>query len=156
MTKFFFITTLVFLFNLNSFSQYIGKSIKNDIIDFYINKNEILKTDKQKILNSFEELVRIIELKDSSAFSEKKEGIYCISLNITHTTRLLLIYRNNNYSILSTENLIEVFTKVISFIKETKNINKEDIVKYFESVLDISRDNIKLEEINILEDPSSP
>ncbi len=67
MTKSPLIIPLFLLFILNSVSQNIEK-MNNDILDFYIKRAEIQKEDK------------------------KKEGIYCISLNIIPTIRALLIY----------------------------------------------------------------
>ncbi len=53
---------------------------------------------------------------------------------------------------MGTEDLTNVFNKVILFIKSSKTINKEDIVKYFDSILEVSSDNKELMETYLLED----
>tara|TARA_B110001450_G_scaffold242720_1_gene253323 strand:- start:1502 stop:1966 length:465 start_codon:yes stop_codon:yes gene_type:complete len=147
------LTVLLLIFTTTCSSQTGFESIKNDIIELYTSKNEILKEDKQKFLDNFKELVSITDLIDNSNFVFKKEGIYKITPNITHTSTNLLILNKSSYKVLSIDdNFSKAFNELAIFIRQSSSINKEQTMQYFESFFKIVKENRELKNINTIED----
>lgn len=147
------LTTLFLLFfTITCSSQTVFKSITNDIVDFYIIKNELDKDNKQQILNNFKGLVTIKNLINNDNFKCCKNGIYEISLNISHTSTNLLILNNNHYNILSVDDdFANVFNKLSSILRKDSLVNKEQTIRYLERLVQIVEDNRNIKKNNTLE-----
>lgn len=133
-------------------SQIIEKNIKYEIIDSYIKHHEVLLSNKQKIYHAFNNYFTIKELINKSHFKNGIKGIYSISCGITSTSRMLFFYNNNrSYYVIPTDSLNMVLARFISYVKTDKNLNKLDIIKYLENILEISDDNIALDKMFIIQ-----
>lgn len=133
-------------------SQTLQKSLENDILDTFIISHQIEKSNKQKILNNFNGLVTITDLNNSSYLFNNEKGIYKVSLNITHTTSLILLYENNNIIILDFDNKFnDSFLKILNYIKSDEDITKEMTIKYLERIFIIIEENRQIKNRNILE-----
>lgn len=133
-------------------SQTQFKSISNDIVDFYIMKNELDKDSKQEILDNFDGLITIKELVNKNYFKCCNDGIYEISPNVTHTSVNLLIVKNSHYSILSVDdNFTDVFNRVSLILQKNKLINKQMTIKYLQRLVQIAEDNRNIKRNNTLE-----
>ena len=147
------ITILLLIFTVTCNSQTEFKSISNDIVDFYIVKNEVDKESKQKILDNFKGLVTIKNLVSNDNFKCCKAGVYKVSLNISHTSTNLLILNKNNYNILSIDDdFTNVFNKLSTVLRNNTLINKEQTIKCLESLVKIAEENRNMKKNNTLED----
>lgn len=146
---------LLLCFNSVLKSQNIEMKIKYDIINCYIQNHEIPSSDKQKIFNDFDGFITIKELLNAHYFNGERKGIYSISLRIRPTSRLLFFfYNNNSYYIMPTDSLNIVFTRFISYINESNNLTKKDIIKYMESIIELNNDNLILRDLNKIPPPA--
>lgn len=133
-------------------SQTLQKSLENDILDAFIISHQIEKSNKQKILNNFNGLVTITDLNNSSYLFNNEKGIYKVSLNITHTTSLVLLYGNNIIIMLDFDNKFnDSFLKILNYIKNDEDITKEMTIKYLERIFIIIEENRQIKNRNILE-----
>lgn len=100
---------------------------KNDdlyviIGDFYYKEKEITINHKQRIYNK-----DLVVIKHALGRNVSVEGVYFISLSITHTTTNLLITSNKKYYVLKADNHIE--EKLNSLLKKVNDSKINDIVK---------------------------
>jgi len=146
------ITLFLLFFTTICTSQTQFKSISNDIVDFYIMKNELDKDTKQKVLDNFDGLITIKELVNKNYFKCCNDGIYEISPNVTHTSVNLLIIKNSHYNILSVDdNFTDVFNRVSLILQKNKLINKQMTIKYLQRLVQIAEDNRNIKRNNTLE-----
>jgi len=135
-------------------SQNIGKKIRYDIINSFIKHHEIVSNDKQKIYNNFDSYFTIKELTNNYNFNGKRKGIYSIGIHIIPTTRMLLFFYNvNDYYVMPTDSLNVVLSRFISYIKDDSSLTKNNVMKYLESILEITNDNAELEKSLIILPP---
>ncbi|OCA72295.1 hypothetical protein BBI01_09160 [Chryseobacterium artocarpi] len=98
---------LLFCSCISKKRQIVSRSHLNQIIaDYYYDNKEITLNQKEMIIKEFSELVSIENLQDNTKF-KGANGMYSISLNITHTTGSLLVLCNNkNYIYMIKPNMI--------------------------------------------------
>lgn len=136
---------------VNCKAQSIPNSFKSEIIDFYISSNEIEKTEKESLINGFDESFTIRELGSENSTSVIKNGIYTLTPNISHTTTILLAHNVNGYKILSSSSKYETLSKVLSFLKENSTIDKLKALEAVEDIMKLLKDNEQLTNLNVLE-----
>lgn len=131
-------------------SQNINQKIKSDIIGCYDRYNEISSSDSMEISKNFDGYVTINELINGYSFEKgERKGIYSVSLSITPTSRLLFFFNNkNDYCIITTDSMKVVISRFISYVKKSDNLNKMEVLKYLETIMEISKDNLKLKNLN--------
>jgi len=137
-------------------SQNINQKIKSDIIGCYVRHNEILSSDSMEISNDFDAYVTINELITGYHFKNgERKGIYSVSLSITPTSRLLFFFNNKkDYYIITTDSMNVVISRFISYVKKSDNLNKMEVLKYLETITEISKDNFKLKNLNKILPPA--
>lgn len=75
-------------------------ALKSATISFYQNKYEISKGNIKLIKKDFYGFVNIKELSIDNVINDISDGIYEVSLNITHTTKNLIFIKNNKIEFL--------------------------------------------------------
>lgn len=146
------ITFFLLFFTIICSSQTEFKSISNDIVDFYISKNELSKEERETTLVNFKGLITIKNLKTNEFFKCCKDGVYMVSLNISHTSTNLLILKKNHYTILSIDDdFPNTFNKLSSFIRNDALTNKEQAVKQLEWLVKTAEDNRSIKKNNTVE-----
>lgn len=136
----------------NCNAQIPSETIQNSIVELYVFKNELSKDERKKVLNNFESLVMIQDLKNKkSFFSSDKLGLYIVTLSITHRSSLLLIYdREKNEVFYIDNNFQDAFKKMTEYIINNDKIDKRDTIQYFESFFQLVKNNNDLRKINSL------
>lgn len=134
-------------------AQDLSKSLKTEVVKFYIEINEIQKEDEQELLKNFDELFTITDLQNTTIkYSNSVTGLYKISPNISHTTSNILLCNTGKYMVLKANNdSKETLSAIISFIKEREEIDKKHAIQYIDSFLKLIRKNKEIKDSNTLE-----
>ncbi len=96
-----------------------GNHLNQIIANHYYDNKEITENQKERIIKEFSELVSLKNLQDNTKF-KGDNGVYSVSLSITHTTVSLLVLCNDkNY----------IYTIKPNVITELKKNDCNEIVK---------------------------
>lgn len=117
-----------------------GNHINKIIADYYYDNKEITSNQKERIIKEFSELVSLKNLQNSTKFNGDN-GVYSVSLSITHTTVSLLVLCNDKNYIYTIKP--DVITKL------RKNDCNEIVKKSNESNLIIDLKKIEADNIII-------
>lgn len=148
--RLFTIITIILIYSTSCKAQEFSKSLKTDVVTFYIEINELEEKDKQELLKNFEGLFTITDLQNSEIrYSNNTSGLFKISPNISHTTSNVILCSNGSCAVLKAN--INSIPKIIDFIKDKDEIDKLNAIRYIESFLNLIRENKDIKESNTLE-----
>lgn len=116
--------------------------LKSSTISFYQNKYEISKGNIKLIKKDFYGYVNIKELSVNKNIENISDGIYEISLNISHTTTNLIFIKKNKIEFLELEgNIQDVIDKFLVNSKKYNLYNSELKENYEERLKEIISNN---------------
>jgi len=117
-------------------------ALKSATISFYQNKYEISKGNVKLIKKNFYGLVNIKELSDNNNINNISDGIYEVSLNITHTTKNLVFIKNNKIEFLELKGNINDVLEVFLIKSNEYNLYNPELEKAYElRINEITKNN---------------
>lgn len=118
-------------------------ALKSATISFYQNKYEISKGNVKLIKKNFYGLVNIKELSDNNNnINNISDGIYEVSLNITHTTKNLVFIKNNKIEFLELKGDIkDVIDVFLIKLNKYKLYNSKLVEVYERRIKEITLNN---------------
>jgi len=147
--RLFKILILLLSFCASCKSQKLSKSLKSDVVDFYIDIDEIQRESEQELLKNFEEIFTITDFKNKRIkHFQNKKGLYKVSPNISHTTTHIILCSDSECTVLKAN--IQSLSKIIDFIKNKDDIDKINTIRYIDSFLKLIKENKEINESNAL------